>query len=75
MASFGTRALRPTWGRSSNVPAGEFDALFEEEHNLATEIGRRHVGLRCKSEPHRFVTKTYMNHAFTLCFGPKDDIS
>ena len=43
---------------------GEFDALFEEEHNLATEIGCRNIELRCKSGPHRFVTNAYMNHAF-----------
>jgi hypothetical protein len=48
--------------------AGEFDALFEEEHSLATESGCRNIELRCKSEPRRFVAKTYMNHAFTWCF-------
>ena len=67
LASFGTRNLRPTCGLCSNVPAGEFDALFEEKHNLATEVGCRNIELRCKSEPNRFVTKTYMNQAFTWC--------
>jgi hypothetical protein len=75
VASSGTYDLRPTWGLTSNVPPGEFDALFEEQHNLATEIGCRNNELRCKPEPHRFVAKTYMNHAFALCFEPKDDIS
>ena len=78
LASFGTRDLRPMWGPSSHVltidwladadPALEFDALFEEEHNLATEIGVRSIELRCKSESHRFVNNAYMNHALTSCF-------
>ena len=63
------------YGLAEAEPAGEFDALFEEEHRLATESGCRNIELRCKSEPGRFVTKTYMNHAFTSCFEPKEDIS
>ena len=38
-------------------------------------IGCRNIELRCESEPHRFVVNAYMNHAFALCFEPKDDIS
>ena len=56
-------------------PALEFSALFEEEHNLATEIGGKSIELRCKSESHRFVTNAYLNQAITSCFEQKDEMS